>query len=124
MPRLSSLRRAGPVGLALTAYDLWRRLPPKQPQQLLKAMRKHGRRVLVFLVPDDVVVDLPRAEDEPRDLVAVRGRVVEYRQKGPLCEVNERRRRLLEPKQAFRSHHDQRPRCGRQSLPPEQVKVL
>jgi len=50
MPRLSSLRRAGPVGLALTAYDLWRRLPPKQRQQLLKAMRKHGPRVAANLI--------------------------------------------------------------------------
>lgn len=40
MPRL--LRRAGPLGLALTLYDLWRRLPPKQRKQVLQATRKHG----------------------------------------------------------------------------------
>jgi hypothetical protein len=40
LPRLTG--RAGPLGLALTAYELWRRLPPKQRQQLLKAARTHG----------------------------------------------------------------------------------
>ncbi len=50
MPRLSRLRGAGPLGLALTAYDLWRRLPPKQRQQLLKTMRKHGPRVMANLI--------------------------------------------------------------------------
>ena len=39
------LRRVGPVGLALTAYDVWRRIPAKQRAQLLKAARKHGPRV-------------------------------------------------------------------------------
>lgn len=38
-------RRAGPVGLALTLYDLWRRLPPAQRKQLLEATRKHGPRI-------------------------------------------------------------------------------
>jgi adenine/guanine phosphoribosyltransferase-like PRPP-binding protein len=47
VPGLSRLgRRAGPVGLALTAWDLWRRLPPKQRKQLLKAARKHGPRIV------------------------------------------------------------------------------
>jgi transposase-like protein len=35
-------RRAGPLGLALTAWDIWRRLPPKQRQMLMRQMRKHG----------------------------------------------------------------------------------
>ena len=38
-------RRAGPVGIALTAYDIWRRLPKKQHKQILDAARKHGPRV-------------------------------------------------------------------------------
>jgi hypothetical protein len=38
-------RRAGPVGLALTAYDIWRRLPPKQRQRLIASARKHGPRL-------------------------------------------------------------------------------
>jgi hypothetical protein len=44
--------RPGPVGFALALYDVWRRLPPKQRQQLIKLARKHGptaaRRVLEF----------------------------------------------------------------------------
>lgn len=39
------LRRAGPLGVALTAWDLWRRLPPKQRKQLMQAARKHGPKV-------------------------------------------------------------------------------
>ena len=38
-------RRAGPIGVALTAYDIWRRLPKKQRRQILDATRKHGPRV-------------------------------------------------------------------------------
>ncbi|MGB8003253.1 MAG: hypothetical protein WCF27_03230 [Gaiellaceae bacterium] len=43
MPRLT--RRMGPVGLALTAWDVWRRLPPKQRKQVLNLARKHGPKV-------------------------------------------------------------------------------
>lgn len=35
-------RRAGPLGLALTAWDIWRRLPPKQRQRLIQGARKHA----------------------------------------------------------------------------------
>jgi len=45
MPRLPFFllaRRAGPVGLALTAWDIWRRIPPKQRRKLMDAARKHG----------------------------------------------------------------------------------
>ena len=38
-------RRLGPLGLALTAWDLWRRLPPKQRRQLINVARKHGPKV-------------------------------------------------------------------------------
>ncbi len=38
-------RRAGPIGLVLTAYDLWSRLTPAQRRRLLQATRKHGPRV-------------------------------------------------------------------------------
>jgi hypothetical protein len=43
MPRLT--RRIGPLGLALTAWDIWRRLPPRQRKQTLNIARKHGPRV-------------------------------------------------------------------------------
>jgi hypothetical protein len=44
VPRLGRLltRRAGPVGLALTAWDLWRRIPPKHRKTIVKQARKHG----------------------------------------------------------------------------------
>jgi hypothetical protein len=38
-------RRAGPLGIALTLYDIYRRLPPKQRRQVLRFTRKHGPRV-------------------------------------------------------------------------------
>ena len=45
MPRPGLSRRFGPVGIALTAWDIWRRLPPKQRKQVLNAARKHGPKV-------------------------------------------------------------------------------
>jgi hypothetical protein len=42
MPRMVGL---GPAGLALSAWRLWRRLPPKQRRRLMKQMRKHGPKV-------------------------------------------------------------------------------
>ena len=38
-------RRLGPVGIALTAYDVWRRLPARQRRQLLELARTQGPRV-------------------------------------------------------------------------------
>jgi hypothetical protein len=43
VPRLSP--KVGPLGLALTAWDIWRRLPPRQRKQVLNIARKHGPRV-------------------------------------------------------------------------------
>jgi predicted Fe-S protein YdhL (DUF1289 family) len=40
VPKLT--RRAGPIGLALTAYDIWKKLPPKQKRKVLKQVKKHG----------------------------------------------------------------------------------
>ena len=37
-------RRAGPVGLALTAIDVWRRIPPAQRKQIVEATRKQAPR--------------------------------------------------------------------------------
>jgi hypothetical protein len=47
VPRLRRLftRRMGPVGLALTAYDIWRRIPPRHRKRLLAEARKHGPRL-------------------------------------------------------------------------------
>jgi hypothetical protein len=43
MPRLRP--RIGPLGLALTAWDVYRRLPPKQRKMVLDLARKHGPKV-------------------------------------------------------------------------------
>jgi hypothetical protein len=40
VPRLGP--RIGPLGLALTLWDVYRRLPPKQRKLLLELARKHG----------------------------------------------------------------------------------
>lgn len=47
MPRMTTLlgRRAGPIGVALTAYDLWRRLPEQHRRRILEQGRKHGPRI-------------------------------------------------------------------------------
>jgi hypothetical protein len=41
MPRV---RPPGPIGLALTALEVWRRLPPRQRRQILDATRKQAPR--------------------------------------------------------------------------------
>ncbi|MBA3718124.1 MAG: hypothetical protein H0W87_07865 [Actinobacteria bacterium] len=47
MPHFSRVftRRIGPVGVALTAWDIWRRLPPEYRRQIMAATRKHGPRI-------------------------------------------------------------------------------
>ncbi len=40
MPRF--IRGAGPLGMAMAAWDVWRRLPHAQRKQILAQMRKHG----------------------------------------------------------------------------------
>jgi hypothetical protein len=43
--RLRSLRRTGTLGLAFTAWDLWRRIPKRHRRAILRNARKHGPRV-------------------------------------------------------------------------------
>jgi hypothetical protein len=43
VPRLKP--KIGPVGIALTAWDIWRHLPPRQRKQVLNIARRHGPRV-------------------------------------------------------------------------------
>lgn len=51
MPRLTRFGpRVGPLGLALTAWDLWRRLPPRQRKQVLELLRKHGPKVAARVI--------------------------------------------------------------------------
>ena len=76
------------------------------------------------LVPDDVVVDLPGAEDEPVHALLVGARVVEHRLERALGEIGEGRGRLAQAQQALRRHHDQRPRDRLERLPAQHVEVL
>ena len=43
--------RPAPIAVALTLYDVWRRLPPKQRQQVLLLARRHGPTVAGEGVP-------------------------------------------------------------------------
>jgi TRAP-type C4-dicarboxylate transport system substrate-binding protein len=38
-------RKLGPIGIALTTWDLWRRLPPEYRRQIMAVAAKHGPRV-------------------------------------------------------------------------------
>jgi hypothetical protein len=43
--RTTATRRLGPVGAALTLFDLWRRMPPGQRRWVADQARHHGPRV-------------------------------------------------------------------------------
>jgi hypothetical protein len=43
------LRRLGPVGLVLTAYDVWRRIPVRRRKLLLAGGRRYGSRLAARL---------------------------------------------------------------------------
>jgi hypothetical protein len=43
-------RRPGAVGLALTAYDLWRKLPPSQRRMITAQARRYGPAVVAGAV--------------------------------------------------------------------------
>jgi len=43
--RFLTRRAAGPLTLVLTAWDIWRRLPPRQRRQIVNIARKHGPKV-------------------------------------------------------------------------------
>jgi hypothetical protein len=58
--------KAGPVGIALTAYDIWRRLPPKQRKQILASARKHGPRLASAAVERTRTARRPGGPKEPK----------------------------------------------------------
>jgi hypothetical protein len=45
MPRTSLTKAVGPVGMALTAWDVWRRLSPQQRRWITAQARTHGPRI-------------------------------------------------------------------------------
>ena len=48
-PLVRLLLRRQPVVVALTAYDIWRRLSPKQRKLALQIARKHGPKLALKL---------------------------------------------------------------------------
>jgi hypothetical protein len=40
------LRRTSALGIALTAYDVWRRIPPQHRRAILANAKKHGPRIV------------------------------------------------------------------------------
>jgi hypothetical protein len=50
MPRAKSFRRTGTIGLALTAWDIWRRIPKQHRRVIVRQARKHGPRVAAKLM--------------------------------------------------------------------------
>ncbi len=75
-------------------------------------------------MPDDVVVDLALAEDEPRHAFVIRGRVVDHRLELSFGQFRGRRRRLLQPQQALRGHQDERTRRDVERLLAHEVEIL
>ena len=45
MARVRLSRRLGPAEAALTLWDIWRRLPPRQRRWVASQARKHGPRL-------------------------------------------------------------------------------
>ena len=50
MAGFRSFRRTGTIGLALTAWDIWRRIPKQHRRLLVRQARKHGPRIASKLV--------------------------------------------------------------------------
>jgi hypothetical protein len=50
MARYSAFRRAGPIGVALTAYDIWRRIPKQHRRTIVRQARTHGPKVAAGLL--------------------------------------------------------------------------
>jgi hypothetical protein len=50
MKPMSRLRPTGPVTVAMTAFEIWRRLPPSQRQRVLRAARTHGPKVAAAIL--------------------------------------------------------------------------
>ena len=47
---MPKIRPTNPIGVALTAFELWRRLPPKQRKRVLEATRTHGPKIAAALL--------------------------------------------------------------------------
>jgi hypothetical protein len=50
MAGIRNFRRTGTLGLALTAWDIWRRIPKQQRRMIVRQARKHGPKLATKLV--------------------------------------------------------------------------
>jgi hypothetical protein len=50
MPRIRLLRRTGALGVALTAWDIWRRIPKQHRRMIVRQARKHGPKVAAAVI--------------------------------------------------------------------------
>ncbi|HKG43897.1 MAG TPA: hypothetical protein VKB10_06605 [Gaiellaceae bacterium] len=50
MPKLRGFRGAGPIGVALTAWDIWRRIPKQHRRLIVRQARKHGPKVAARVI--------------------------------------------------------------------------
>jgi hypothetical protein len=48
--RLRSFRRTGALGVALTAWDIWRRIPKQHRRMIVRQARKQGPKVAAKLM--------------------------------------------------------------------------
>jgi hypothetical protein len=58
--------KAKPLAIALTAWDIWRRLPPRQRKQVLNIARRHGPRVAARVLRAAQSARAGRAADRRR----------------------------------------------------------
>jgi hypothetical protein len=50
MAGFRTFRRTGTIGLALTAWDIWRRIPKQHRRVIISQARKHGPRLATKLM--------------------------------------------------------------------------
>jgi hypothetical protein len=50
MAPFSAFRRAGPVGIALTAWDIWRRIPKRHRRAIMRQTRRYGPIIAAKLI--------------------------------------------------------------------------
>ncbi|HET7808391.1 MAG TPA: hypothetical protein VFK71_07800 [Gaiellaceae bacterium] len=50
MPRANPFRRAGAIGVALTAWDIWRRIPKQHRRTIVRQARRHGPKVAAAVI--------------------------------------------------------------------------
>jgi hypothetical protein len=48
--RFSLYRRTGAIGVALTAYDIWRRIPKQHRRTIIRQGRKYGPVIVAKVV--------------------------------------------------------------------------